>query len=81
MSNKLWFAISDGAPEVYVLHFNVGLYSLFSRVYGMYPWHFLMTLQDYYAKQKISPDLYRSVIEVFYTNLSTLKIWIYMVNA
>ena len=61
---KLFNFIVDGEPEAYILHLNVGLYSLFARLYGMYPWHFLCSLQDQYSKNKFTSDFYKSAIEV-----------------
>lgn len=57
-------SVTEGEPEAYILHLNVGLYSLFARLYGMYPWHYLCSLQDQYSRNKIPPEFYKSAIEV-----------------
>lgn len=42
-------------PEGQLLHLQIGLYALFNRLYGMYPWNFLTYLrQQYSAKENLS---------------------------
>lgn len=38
-------------PEVFMLHLQVALYSLFHRLYGMFPYNFLTYLRHYYCKK------------------------------
>lgn len=37
-------------PDVYLTHLQVAVYSLFHRLYGMYPCHFLTYLRNIYTK-------------------------------
>ncbi|XP_077864613.1 hamartin-like, partial [Saccoglossus kowalevskii] len=37
-------------PEVHILHLQVAVYSLFHRLYGMYPCNFLSYLRSNYGK-------------------------------
>ncbi|VDI38385.1 tuberous sclerosis 1 [Mytilus galloprovincialis] len=39
-------------PDVYLLHLQVALYSLFHRLYGMFPYSFLAFLRTYYGKKE-----------------------------
>ncbi|PIK57844.1 putative hamartin isoform X1 [Apostichopus japonicus] len=39
-------------PEVYHLHIQTAVYTLFHRLYGMFPWNFLQFLRDNYAKRQ-----------------------------
>ena len=38
-------------PDIYLLHLHVAVYSLFHRLYGMYPCHFLTYLRKIYTKE------------------------------
>ncbi len=37
-------------PDIYLLHLQVGAYSLFHRLYGMYPCNLLTYLRAVYSK-------------------------------
>uniref|UniRef100_T1IJR6 Hamartin n=1 Tax=Strigamia maritima TaxID=126957 RepID=T1IJR6_STRMM len=39
-------------PETSILHFQVGVYSLFHRLYGMYPCNFLSYLRSHYGNRE-----------------------------
>ncbi|XP_052092661.1 hamartin-like isoform X3 [Mytilus californianus] len=42
---------AGNVPDVYLLHLQVALYSLFHRLYGMFPYTFLAYLRTYYGKK------------------------------
>ncbi|XP_067938172.1 hamartin-like [Watersipora subatra] len=65
---KVSFTNKEGIPDAYILHLNAGIYSLFSRLYGMYPWHFVTRLRDYYSKQVFRHNFYIKAIEPMITN-------------
>ena len=39
-------------PDVFLLHLQVALYSLFHRLYGMFPYNFLTYLRHFYSKKE-----------------------------
>ncbi|XP_076090553.1 hamartin-like isoform X1 [Mytilus galloprovincialis] len=43
---------AGNVPDVYLLHLQVALYSLFHRLYGMFPYSFLAFLRTYYGKKE-----------------------------
>ncbi|XP_014673171.1 PREDICTED: hamartin-like [Priapulus caudatus] len=50
-----------GVPEIHVLHVHVGLYSLFHRLYGMFPCSFLTYLRYFYGKEE-NASVHREII-------------------
>ncbi|ESP04993.1 hypothetical protein LOTGIDRAFT_109459 [Lottia gigantea] len=42
-------------PDVYLLHLHVSLYSLFHRLYGMYPFTFLQYIHHQFNKKELVP--------------------------
>ncbi|KAK6195034.1 hypothetical protein SNE40_000552 [Patella caerulea] len=42
-------------PDVFLLHLHVALYSLFHRLYGMYPHYFLHYIQTQFTKKDLIP--------------------------
>ncbi|XP_054722901.1 hamartin-like [Uloborus diversus] len=46
-------------PETCVLHLQIGVYSLFHRLYGMFPCNFLAYLRSYYGGRDYNADNYR----------------------
>lgn len=45
--------------ETFVLHLQVGVYSLFHRLYGMFPCHFLAYLRSYYGGRDYSEENFK----------------------
>ncbi|KAK3088192.1 hypothetical protein FSP39_015981 [Pinctada imbricata] len=39
-------------PEVFLIHLQVALYALFHRLYGMFPYNFLIFLRHFYSKKE-----------------------------
>ena len=60
----LHFLPVENVPDEYLLHLNVGIYALFSRLYGMYPSHFVQYLQEFCTKKNAQKQLFSNAIEV-----------------
>ena len=54
---------AGSVPDVYLLHLQVGTYSLFHRLYGMYPCHFLTYLRSAYSRKENEP-VFQETIKV-----------------
>ncbi|KAL3871551.1 hypothetical protein ACJMK2_039542 [Sinanodonta woodiana] len=53
-------------PDVYLLHLRVSVYSLFHRLYGMYPYNFLTYLRQCYNKKEnltVFEEVVKSMLE------------------
>lgn len=44
--------MTGNVPDVFLLHLQVALYSLFHRLYGMFPYNFLTYLRHHYNKKE-----------------------------
>lgn len=51
--------LSGAISETYVLHLQVGVYSLFHRLYGMFPCNFLAYLRSYYGGRDYKEENFR----------------------
>lgn len=50
-------------PEVYLIHLHASVYSLFHRLYGMYPCNFVSYLRSHYS-MKENMDTFEEVVKV-----------------
>lgn len=50
-------------PPVYLVHLHAGVYSLFHRLYGMFPCNFISYLRLHYS-MKENLDTFQEVVKV-----------------
>ncbi|KAL2099543.1 hypothetical protein ACEWY4_003937 [Coilia grayii] len=49
----IWFELTTGhVSEVYLIHLHASVYSLFHRLYGMYPCNFISYLRSHYSMKE-----------------------------
>ena len=46
------FPFAGNVADVFLLHLQVALYSMFHRLYGMFPYSFLTFLRHHYSKKE-----------------------------
>lgn len=49
-------------PDIFYLHLQVSVYSLFHRLYGMFPYHLLAYMRQYYSKKE-NTQVFHEVIK------------------
>ena len=57
------FCLSGHISEVYLIHLHASVYSLFHRLYGMYPCNFISYLRSHYS-MKENMDTFEEVVKV-----------------
>ena len=71
-------------PDIYLLHLHVAVYSLFHRLYGMYPCHFLTYLRKIYTKEDNQQVFKESILvqiswyDVISTTKTPLNVFVYI---
>ena len=56
--------VTEPVLEIYVVHLRVGVYCLFHRLYGMYPYHLISHLRDVYSRRSQSNAVFDEMIQV-----------------
>ncbi|XP_052220850.1 hamartin-like isoform X5 [Dreissena polymorpha] len=58
--------LPSNAPDIFLLHLQIAVYSLFHRLYGMFPYNFLTYLRHYYSKKEnvaVFDEVIKSMLE------------------
>lgn len=76
-STFVFSACSGQVSEVYLIHLHASVYSLFHRLYGMYPCNFVSYLRSHYS-MKENMETFDEVVKVrmFTLNFSLIFHWL-----
>lgn len=67
--------LTANTPEVFVLHLQVALYSLFQRLYGMYPCSFIAFISKF-CSSKENIHVYEEIIMVGSRSVGSGQCWV-----